>query len=285
VTDPTEPDVADAVQMIPVPIAALYVNCSFPMRADAIAASDTCQRFAKSGVVDPETGNTYWRCDQHEGMVRTRPDYTPAVLLGRVVTEVLRAPSQEVITLRPRPTEPKRQPYVGTGADGCQRSAEIDRNEIDTLPTGPHQEGWSEATEERRSALLASAARWEEQARLEALEERFVANADLPRVITTIGPEHDGTQATVYGSRPFPFLTPGEIEQRSVTAETVTVDLADLRRYLAEMGTSHAHEVPGVWDPDNRPGVRGEPCTLCPTYDRLLAAVGGRAALPPRARP
>lgn len=60
--------------------------------------------------------------------------------------------------------EQHRDPYVGAGADGARRSAQIDREEVDTLPTGPHQPGWSEATEERRTALLASAERWEAQA-------------------------------------------------------------------------------------------------------------------------
>lgn len=34
-----------------------------------------------------------------------------------------------------------RQPYVGEGGDGARRSAQIDREEADGLPTGPHQDG------------------------------------------------------------------------------------------------------------------------------------------------
>lgn len=61
-------------------------------------------------------------------------------------------------------TTDHRRPYVGTGADGARRSAAIDREEAHTLPTGPHQPGYSELTEARRSRLLASADRWEAQA-------------------------------------------------------------------------------------------------------------------------
>jgi hypothetical protein len=46
----------------------LYVTCSFPERDDALAASDTCQKPAPSGVKAPD-GNIYWRCREHEGMV------------------------------------------------------------------------------------------------------------------------------------------------------------------------------------------------------------------------
>jgi hypothetical protein len=58
----------------------------------------------------------------------------------------------------------ERVPYVGQGADGCLRSAQIDREEADGLPTGPSQPGWSASAEQRRSDLLDSARRWEDQA-------------------------------------------------------------------------------------------------------------------------
>lgn len=47
-----------------------------------------------------------------------------------------------------------RRPYVGEGADGARRSAQIDRDEAATLEPG-----------ERRQALMASAARWDRIAR------------------------------------------------------------------------------------------------------------------------
>lgn len=60
-------------------------------------------------------------------------------------------------------TEPDdyRAPYVGAGADGSRRSAQIDREEADV-----------ERDPERRELILASAARWEEQAR--RLERRAI---------------------------------------------------------------------------------------------------------------
>lgn len=46
-----------------------------------------------------------------------------------------------------------RQPYVGAGVDGCERSAAVDEAEADTAETP-----------EYRDVCLASAARWREQA-------------------------------------------------------------------------------------------------------------------------
>lgn len=74
------------------------------------------------------------------------------------------APSDDVSAGQPEKRAGHRIPYVGEGADGARRSAEIDRSEVDSLPTGPHQPGYSEATEERKAALLASVERWEQQA-------------------------------------------------------------------------------------------------------------------------
>lgn len=51
------------------PITSLFVSCSFPMRPDAIAASDTCQHPADSGVKD-DKGNLWWRCPDHRSMVK-----------------------------------------------------------------------------------------------------------------------------------------------------------------------------------------------------------------------
>jgi hypothetical protein len=48
-----------------------------------------------------------------------------------------------------------REPYVGEGADGARRSAQMDREEAATLP---------EANMGRRTRLLISADRWEWQA-------------------------------------------------------------------------------------------------------------------------
>lgn len=57
-----------------------------------------------------------------------------------------------------------RIPYVGDGVEGALRSAEIDRTELDGLPTGPHQPGWTTSTQEARARLVESISQWEAQA-------------------------------------------------------------------------------------------------------------------------
>jgi len=52
---------------------------------------------------------------------------------------------------------PGREPYVGDGADGCRRSAQIDREEADGY----------DHDDDRRAAALVSAAAWELQAERE----------------------------------------------------------------------------------------------------------------------
>jgi hypothetical protein len=47
----------------------LYVGCSYPMRPDAIAASDNCRHPANTAVRDA-AGNLWWRCPTHEGELR-----------------------------------------------------------------------------------------------------------------------------------------------------------------------------------------------------------------------
>lgn len=59
-----------------------------------------------------------------------------------------------------------RNPYVGAGADGARRSANVDLEEADTL----------DRTDPRRDELIASAARWVNQA-----TELELAEADVPR--------------------------------------------------------------------------------------------------------
>lgn len=51
-------------------------------------------------------------------------------------------------------TTEHRSPYVGEGSDGCYRSAQVDREEADTLA----------ALDLRRDQLYASAEAWERQA-------------------------------------------------------------------------------------------------------------------------
>lgn len=55
-----------------------------------------------------------------------------------------------------------RNPYVGSGADGARRSANIDRDELDTL----------DLDDPRREAIEESASRWERQAEQEEHDGR-----------------------------------------------------------------------------------------------------------------
>jgi hypothetical protein len=65
------------------PVTELYVRCSYPLRPDAIAASDTCQHPANTAVRDVK-GNLWYRCPSHEG------ELTNGVFGEAVVTSVPR---------------------------------------------------------------------------------------------------------------------------------------------------------------------------------------------------
>jgi hypothetical protein len=65
------------------PVTELYVRCSYPMRPDAIAASDTCQHPANTAVRDAD-GNLWYRCLTHEG------ELSSGAFGGEVVTCVPR---------------------------------------------------------------------------------------------------------------------------------------------------------------------------------------------------
>lgn len=49
-------------------VSELYVNCSYPMSDDAIAASDNCNDPATS-VVFARNGDMYYRCPAHRGLI------------------------------------------------------------------------------------------------------------------------------------------------------------------------------------------------------------------------
>lgn len=42
----------------------------------------------------------------------------------------------------------------------------------------------------------------------------------------------------------------------------------------------HAHEVPGVWDSDNRPEIAGKPCAWCLAWNAAKAALAAAPTLP-----
>lgn len=54
----------------------MYVQCSYPMRPDAIAMSGCCRHRARTAVERPDDARM-WRCREHEGMVS--PGVTGAV--------------------------------------------------------------------------------------------------------------------------------------------------------------------------------------------------------------
>lgn len=110
-------------------------------------------------VSDPDQGwanDTGCVCDAHDAKAL------------RVHSEGL-IPEEYVAGRFPQQRSRHRTPYVGEGADGARRSAQIDREEAEMLPTGPHQPGWNPDIEERRAHLLASAEAWESQAAHQAL--------------------------------------------------------------------------------------------------------------------
>lgn len=65
-----------------------------------------------------------------------------------------------------------RVPYVGVGPEGARRSAQIDRDELATLPTRPR----SQEERDRRARLEHSAGEWEAQAA--ALEQAYAEHAE-----------------------------------------------------------------------------------------------------------
>jgi Rieske Fe-S protein len=51
-----------------IPVIELNVRCSYPMRPDVLAASDTCQHPADTAVRDAHDA-LWWRCPAHEGQL------------------------------------------------------------------------------------------------------------------------------------------------------------------------------------------------------------------------
>jgi len=59
----------------------LHVMCSYPLKEDIKAASDSCQRLADSAVIRPD-GAAMYRCKTHRGLVEGEK-------VGKVVETVL----------------------------------------------------------------------------------------------------------------------------------------------------------------------------------------------------
>lgn len=47
----------------------LYLECMYPMRPDALAASDCCRQRASTAVERPDRMIT-WRCSEHRGLIK-----------------------------------------------------------------------------------------------------------------------------------------------------------------------------------------------------------------------
>jgi hypothetical protein len=131
--------------------------------ADAHLADERAEAYA----ADAPVCQWYALCtNRAEGVL-------PHKILGDVPT-CSRCAAKHDQTLLPFPTaaEPvatDRIPYVGEGADGARRSAEIDRSEADGLDPGP-----------RRDEVLASAAEWDRIADRLDLESGAVTLEPVP---------------------------------------------------------------------------------------------------------
>jgi hypothetical protein len=60
----------------------LYVECMYPMRPDALAASDCCRMPADTAVERPD-GVRSWRCKKHRGLIK---DTTTGPIHETIVT-------------------------------------------------------------------------------------------------------------------------------------------------------------------------------------------------------
>lgn len=63
-----------------------------------------------------------------------------------------------------------------------------------------------------------------------------------------------------------------ELERVTVERDKARALLRSLVRF--EQGNGHRHEVPCVWDRDNSPGVRGEPCAKCIAFREARRLLG-----------
>jgi hypothetical protein len=82
------------------------------------------------------------------------PPLSESTGCGASASSASRTTRPTSLTGRPADGHPAPRPYVGQGVDGCHRSAQIDREEADTL----------DVLDVRREQLYASADAWERQA-------------------------------------------------------------------------------------------------------------------------
>jgi hypothetical protein len=158
-----------------------------------------------------------------------------------------------------------RRPYVGDGPDGALRSAQIDRDELATLPT-PGQPGYSTAIKERAGAIRSSIDRWEQQA------------ADLTSTAGDSPVVHDAHLDTDDGTAPTKdagFFEPG-------TAVDWTDQAGDRHSGIVETAfEGDRYEVVSGWDDNGYPleveAVEGHRLSFVPWNDPGPATVTKRA--------
>lgn len=124
-----------------------------------------------------------------------------------------------------------RNPYVGEGADGARRSAAIDRSEADGLDPGPY-----------RDAVLASVARWEDQAaELEAAEVLVGEVVD--------DHDEDGTLADLEAQEAEDLVMDAEVilSPRELAAQRL-VAIAALEQLVRKLKAEHREQAAGVYD-------------------------------------
>ena len=116
-----------------------------------------------------------------------------------------------------------RRPYVGEGADGARRSAEIDRNEADTY----------DRDDARRDAALASAERWEAQA---AELEAAATEPEEPARIPVDDRDHfTGREPYAVLDDPASTATPTEDDVTAAVAGIDAVEAMDSREALRRL--------------------------------------------------
>lgn len=157
-----------------------------------------------------------------------------------------------------------RRPYVGEGAEGCRASAQIDREEADTLPSGPHQPGWSEAVEERRAALMASAIAWDDQANALDIDAAEAMPDDQPPALEAV-PDLEVADPPADVPDPFALPLAGEPEPAPDTSEP---QRADLWRQIEELAEQRGKTVEQLLART----VIAERCPLDQLSDQVLAA-------------
>ena len=89
--DPLDPHRVEGLEFVTIeqPVADLHVDCAFPVNLGG-GRTKNCHKSARSAVLDPESGNRYYRCVEHEGWL---DDGNSGEILSTVVRQ-----TNEVVT-------------------------------------------------------------------------------------------------------------------------------------------------------------------------------------------